>query len=154
MVIRSTFLPRRQTIESHCTALPLGCILADKKFRKPCSAITKVLGQVLSQRRLGRRPTVVYLAFGDPRLAVGALTAGHLKIVTAAPNRETPGATSKTISLPVPSGSTGGISAPCPSWSISSSLAASVRGQRNRRADSKPADSMQEVTETCRQRSQ
>src|SRR5262245_14289744 len=39
--------------------------------------VTQIVGELLRQRGLGRRPTVVRLAFLDPLLAVIALASGH-----------------------------------------------------------------------------
>jgi len=44
---------------------------------QPLPRLSKILGEIVSQRRLGRRPAVVRLAFLDPLLAVMALVSFH-----------------------------------------------------------------------------
>ena len=44
---------------------------------QPLPGLAQILGEILRQRRLGRRPAVVRLALLDPLLAVVTLVAGH-----------------------------------------------------------------------------
>ncbi len=49
----------------------------DGGLAQPLPRVPQVLGQILGQRRLRRRPTVVRLAFLDPLLAMVALASAH-----------------------------------------------------------------------------
>ena len=51
------------------------------RLAQPLPGVPQILGQILGQRRFGRRPAVVRLAFLDPLLAVVALAAGHTPIL-------------------------------------------------------------------------
>ena len=55
---------------------------SDGRFAQPLPGVSQVLGEILGERRFGRRPAVVLLAFVNPLLAVVALPAGHAPIVT------------------------------------------------------------------------
>src|SRR5439155_222060 len=54
---------------------------SDGSLAQPLPRVAQVIGQILGQRRLGRRPTVVRCAFLDPLVAMVALASGHPLIV-------------------------------------------------------------------------
>ena len=57
-------------------------LIAERRrgLAQPLPRVPQILGEIPRQRRFGRRPAVVRLAFLDPLLAVVALSTGHAQL--------------------------------------------------------------------------